>query len=51
MTQFLVSHKDFSNAIKKIAYFDANLARMGYLKSQKLDGEVEELENEEQKQR
>jgi chemotaxis regulatin CheY-phosphate phosphatase CheZ len=35
-----VSYKDFSDAIKKIAYFDVNLSRMGYLKSQKLEPEV-----------
>ena len=37
VTQLLVSYKDFSEAIESIAYFDANLCRMGYLKSQKLE--------------
>ena len=37
VTQLLVSHQDFAEAVNKIAYFDAHLARMGYLKSQKLD--------------
>ena len=36
VTQRLVSYKDFAEALKKIAHFDANLARLGYLKSQKL---------------
>lgn len=37
VTQRLVSYKDFQDSIKRIAYFDAHLARMGYLKTQKLD--------------
>ena len=47
VTQYLVSYKDFSEAIQKIAYFDANLSRMGYLKSQKLQGEAKQLEDDE----
>lgn len=43
VTQRLVSYKDFADALKKIAHFDANLARLGYLKSQKLQSEVKEL--------
>lgn len=36
VTQRLVSHQDFVGSIKQIAYFDSHLARLGYLKTQKL---------------
>lgn len=39
----LVAYSDFAEAIKQIEYFDVQLARLGYLKSQKLESEVREI--------
>lgn len=36
VTQRLVSFKDFDQAIKRVEEFDVGLARLGYVKSQRL---------------
>lgn len=48
VTQRLVSFKDFEAAIKRVELFDINLARLGYVKSQRLDAEIKDLEIREQ---
>jgi Fe-S-cluster formation regulator IscX/YfhJ len=37
VTQRLVSFNDFQSSIKRLENFDINLARLGYVKSQRLD--------------
>ena len=44
ITERLVSYDDFVASISKIAKFDVELGRLGYLKSAKLDVEIRELE-------
>ena len=51
VTERLISFKDFTEALKKIGIFDVQLARMGYVKSGKIEHEIKELEASEQNQR
>ena len=47
VTQKLVSYRDFEGAMKKMANFDIQLGKLGYIKGGKLETEIKTLEEEE----